>query len=71
MAEQAKVKRTTPKTFRDGAPNPGYDREPVKPERLAYQGEVYPKPFVTSLKGQGTINTNARKQMEKSEEYGQ
>ena len=49
------------------APNPGYDRPspPPKPRR-APSTEVYPKPFISSLTGQGTINANAQKQLEKA-----
>ncbi len=46
------------------APDPGYDRPASEPKpRKAPPQEVYPKPFISSLTGQGTINANARKQM--------
>lgn len=52
-----------------GAPDPGYDSPPRTPEKVEFVAEVYPKPFITSLKGQGTQNVNARRLLDKSKKY--
>lgn len=65
--EQAVVRPKRIGSSPPGAPDPGYDSPARSPERVEYAAEVYPKPFISSLKGKGTINKNAQKQMPKGD----
>ena len=62
------IRNVTPKTFAGGAPNPGYDRAPVKVEKVDMKQPMYPADFASRLRGKPG-NINAQSQAAKSKRY--